>query len=810
MSGLQEARDDNVQAMKQLAAAFSCCRSAPQPTIPAFDETVESLPTTAPRVQRLGKQLPQTRVPQRDSTHATPSRLVGTALALAFMSNAKTLSVVELARRTAAASAFFAGVTVPNTMHGFDSLLSSFLVMLSPGNLSSRGDWLEKARLWRLIFLQQPDGGWRMTDSLAFALEAHAGKRPEHVPKRSKLLDVIGLITGDSSLGDFIDDALTSSDDGGGSDSSDGDAPRSKAKPLTDCPLTFSATALRRRMPPDLLRVNDRYEAAKAKQAALRTTPRADALVAVGRAEGAAPLRARQPLELAVERSKPLQSAAPETELSMNLGTCISILGRPFTPFEHPVRAVVQKAQPVRDAGSDYTSYTSASESVLSVSGFANVKRVRVPARIPVERIWCTALALAVLEEADSSWLVDDEAEPERTVVDLGRAFLKAQSRESHRLRRLLSKGVLSEAAEKSRSAWKRIQAAYVAQLRDTDVLNKFNALTHLQRASSRVVRSCMIDHSTFAVFLDTAGYLARWQRFMILITLVLSTLLTSIWFYYSRGATCCTEIRTILDCDPVGDCLGFTGDCGDLQSQFADLQGPFVYSDGPGDPPTEHDSLADYVCHAFPDDAYVTDQFFVGLISVAVALPVDMILVRMFEASNEGDAPEQWLEAPSGNWKLLLGKDCHHAWNYDAKDKPVSDLVKWIARRGGEDIFAIIMRLIAWLWVKLRGQPAEDSKAEDDDDKSDAAESFDSAEARSDACSKRGYAFGGLLGVYVVWAVFSWVIFTYGMLIYKQLGDSAQKEFAKVRLLICAALSFRSRLSYARSGHRRGASGTR
>ena len=62
------------------------------------------------------------------------------------------------------------------------------------------------------------------------------------------------------------------------------------------------------------------------------------------------------------------------------------------------------------------------------------------------------------------------------------------------------------------------------------DVINKFKALTHLQRASARVVRSVMTDHSTFAVFLDTAGYLARWQRFMILITLVLSTLLTSIW----------------------------------------------------------------------------------------------------------------------------------------------------------------------------------------------------------------------------------------------------------------------------------------
>ena len=248
-----------------------------------------------------------------------------------------------------------------------------------------------------------------------------------------------------------------------------------------------------------------------------------------------------------------------------------------------------------------------------------------------------------------------------------------------------------------------------------------------------------------------------------------------------------------------MGDCLGFTGDCGDLQTQFADLQGPFLYSDGPGDPPTEHDTLADYVCHAFPDDAYVTDQFFVGLISVAVALPVDLLLVRMFEASNEGDAPERWLDAPSGVWRLLLGKDCHRQWQYDSKSKPVSDLVKWLARRGTEALPGIVMRLLRWLWANACRAPAEepangDMKAGDDDASvSDDVTSMDSAEARLEACSKRGYAFGGLLGVYVVWAVFSWVIFTYGMLIYKTLGDSAQKEFAKVRQK-CVALRFLGR----------------
>jgi hypothetical protein len=92
-----------------------------------------------------------------------------------------------------------------------------------------------------------------------------------------------------------------------------------------------------------------------------------------------------------------------------------------------------------------------------------------------------------------------------------------------------------------------------------------------------------------------------RWQRFMILVTLVLSTLLTSIWFYSSRGAQCCAEIRAILGCAPAGPCRGYVGDCADILAQFSDVEGPYIFSDGPGEPPTPHMYLDDYVCHAFP-----------------------------------------------------------------------------------------------------------------------------------------------------------------------------------------------------------------
>ena len=579
--GLQDAHDENVAAMKQLADAFSCCAPAakPQKRIPAFggakydgsdpednSPNYQAMPLRPkgvvgpillPKSRRAPSPdempaPPRLRKPAAADARPTPSRLVGTALALAFCANAKTLSVVELARRTAAASAFFSGITVPGTMHGFDDLLARFKVLLSPGNMSTRGDWLAKARLWRLILLQQPDGSWRMTDSLAFAFEAHAGKRPKHVPKRSKLLDFIGLFTGDTGLDDIIDEAL--SDDDADSDASSGSEDGAGFKKSYDCPLTFSAVAMRKRLPRELLAVNARYEAAKAEAEARDKAAR--------RAADAATREARRATRRAEELAAAAAARKPEPQLALpftagSLGTFFSAL--PALPFAAAESAPAKLAPPARRPPL-LTAPTSASTGGESERnrGYEQ-KRERLPRRIPVERIWSTALALSVLEESDSSWLADGEAEPERTVVDVGRAFLAQQARGSRRVRRLLRSGALVAAAEKARNDWKRITEAHVAQLcvplrcarvllhcrrlalthapstmlplrREMDVINKFTALTHLQRASARVVRSVMTDHSTFAVFLDTAGYLARWQRFMILITLVLSTLLTSIW----------------------------------------------------------------------------------------------------------------------------------------------------------------------------------------------------------------------------------------------------------------------------------------
>jgi hypothetical protein len=151
-------------------------------------------------------------------------------------------------------------------------------------------------------------------------------------------------------------------------------------------------------------------------------------------------------------------------------------------------------------------------------------------------------------------------------------------------------------------------------------------------------------------------------------------------------------------------------------------------------------------------------DQIFVGLISVAVALPVDMLLARAFEIANEGDEPASWLDAPGGSVKLLLGKDAHNGWRLADPERPVSDLLLWCVRYSAETLFASALRLVAWAWRRLRGREPEPDE-EEDEGSAAASGSGASAEARGAALRKRLYASVGLLGVYIVWVGFVYVI---------------------------------------------------
>jgi hypothetical protein len=577
------------------------------------------------------------------------NKLLGTALVFAFMANAKTVPVAELARRQKAASGHFAGVRVPGIAFGFDALLSMFLVMLSPGNLSSRGDWLEKARLWRLIMLQQQDGGWRVSESLAFAVEAHAGSPPPPRDAPSKCATVLGLLAG-GELDEALEEALTSSSD---DDEEDAAVLREQRGAATlmgriDCPLTFSATAIRQRMPKALLRLNLRFSR---QQSRLQAAPSAAAAAATPRhaAEEASLVAAQHEKQLVTaaaadagtdgtleqvaasaleapqqEETRPLAEeqlvaaapAAPATNAAATAAAASSggvrkpqggmvnhaargghgargARGRPAaargasnsngrrregrsndasvaqtaaTAMEAPseedapsvadeqkqftaaITASADDEPPLKQASavvatgplslassgasslqqrcteelqpssepasnSNMLRSTPSSHDAAAVvaawppddaSAAADTADTRAAARtssrllhgrVPIERIWCTVLCLKILEEQDECWLADEDAEPEETIVDRGRIFLEAQAEANEGVKKLLAAGTLQNAAERARKDWHAIQEHNISALRDAEVLSRFTALTHMQRASARVVRSMMTDH---------------------------------------------------------------------------------------------------------------------------------------------------------------------------------------------------------------------------------------------------------------------------------------------------------------------------
>jgi hypothetical protein len=800
LAGMEEAQDDHDAVMVHLLQALRCCVLLQDPTdsnrIPRtiiLEEEEQAGAVKAADGAPLPPMLPMPHSTRRylmaeeavvlspavESAEDPRSRLLaGTALVFAFMANTHTLPVVEHARRTAAARAFFGAARAPGIDHGFDALLNHFMVMLSEENLTARDDWLEKARLWRFALLQLADGGWAApSSSLAFALQAREGAVPPRDKRPGKwravlaaLLDGGGGSSDDEEeLDDALTDALKEEEEDDGADAAvqadDGDG----AHFVADCTLTFSVRALAQRMP-DTLKQLARWEAAEAAVAAHAAAEARDD-----------ELRARACADLRDSHSEQLRASA-----------LVELTAPPSSLLSSP---------------------PSSPSSPSSTATVVQMRGTYTRPRVAVDRIWTTLLALSALADSEVCLLAEEPEEGAqfRSIVDAGHAFLEAQAGMDNRLRELLASGTLQTAAVKARRDWGRIQAANVEALRETDVVTRFTALSHAQRSSARVMRSLMVDHSMFATFLDTSGYIMRWQRFMIIVTIILSTLLVSIWFYYSRGAQCCAELHALLDagagrallpdgtCAPLAAaldagvlagcppgaalCLGFAGDCADLQEQFADLQGCYVYGDPGAEEP--HETLADYVCHAFPDDAYTTDQFFVGLISVAVALPVDMFLQYAFEIANEVEFPETWLDAPPGTWKLLLGADCHNGWRLAEPTVRIRSVVLWLVRERRDGYVAAVLHLLRWLLRQLKREqepPSGNNDAASSSGRSSGSGSSSDAraEARADALAKRAYAAAGLAGVYVVWTIFSWFIFTYGMLVYKQLGPSAETEFAK------------------------------
>ena len=172
-----------------------------------------------------------------------------------------------------------------------------------------------------------------------------------------------------------------------------------------------------------------------------------------------------------------------------------------------------------------------------------------------------------------------------------------------------------------------------------------------------------------------------------------------------SQGANCCADMRLILDsgpdggaCPPVGPCRGFEGNCGDIANQFATLP---VLPDYPN-------GLQDWQCTAFPDDENKpVDSFIVGLISIAIGLPVTLFIATCFGIANDSEAPESWLEW-YGYQKLIWGPRAHRRWHYTGPAGQPPRYVKWYVRSVGAPPSETAANLVRSLWAFLtRSEPA-------------------------------------------------------------------------------------------------------
>ena len=193
-------------------------------------------------------------------------------------------------------------------------------------------------------------------------------------------------------------------------------------------------------------------------------------------------------------------------------------------------------------------------------------------------------------------------------------------------------------------------------------------------------------------------------------------------------------------------------------------------------------------------------DSFIVGLISIAIAIPVSMFIAACFAIANDADAPESWLEWV-GWRKLVFGANAHRRWHYTGSKGQPGRHVKWYVRSSAaaapETLINLWHSLVCALtgrelpWLKAareakekkeqhaaHGQAPEGDKP--DHVKGDAASGAQGGEAavmeveapEDDAFSvsssvrearalsryKRLLATTGFVSVYVVWAIFTWV----------------------------------------------------
>ena len=621
-------------------------------------------------------------------------RIAATALLYAVISMRNLLPEFEIAQRQVATAEYFtaAGMDEPDAPRFFE-LLRLMKCMMASDNIRKSGQWLDRARLWRLILLVQPDGRFEPTQGLALALQAVRAKPAVAVTKTrsrlAKLWTLAGIIAGMAAA-------------------------------------FFVGMRERSERPNQVVEVDDRHEM---DDTALDDFNPED-----------------EEEEVAVNAEK----AAPrDCPLTYSL---VAILHS--TP-----RFLVRKDAP--------------DEPGLSLHA----------ARV----VWTTALAAATMGNLDVNWATSGpgypglgalgDGETPLTLLDGAETWLEQQPLTPAALARVHT------AARHRVAEWARVQNERITDMRAAELRTMAHGATIVQRTAGSLVQTLLCSHQTFSVFLTPyLDCIRRWQCFIALLSSILCVLVVNIWMYWSKALNCCLEARALVGCSPVTaePCLGYTGDCADLATVFAGIS----FENAPGIPD-------DYVCLQFPNDDSQRDSLILGLISWAVSLPVIILILNCFWCANAPDYDPAWLRWDFQR-RIFMGRA---NWRYAPSDgtKRPSAAKRCAATAWGVNIYyntqqylierptAFFFRIAQRRRVR-RGLPELDPAGR-------------LGAGLMTQIKMQLFGVIGMAATYLIWALMSWIIFTYGSLVYRLMGDEAQSKFAEgwgVGLAISQATQFK------------------
>ena len=289
-----------------------------------------------------------------------------------------------------------------------------------------------------------------------------------------------------------------------------------------------------------------------------------------------------------------------------------------------------------------------------------------------VERIWCTLLAMRGCSHYGLTWVLNpwDDEFAEYDINQRGWAYLAKKVGDDQ----AIAHAVMSAdaAADRAVGTWRVEHEDAMHALRDLTLKREIElkkrprsfdrkqplryrclgffsstvcVLAHPVTAARRFTKSAWVctkwvTHTYAKAHMLFRSFLAKptdsftgGEQFVTQSTIYVTSLLVTIWFFYSRATTCCVLLRRDLGCsdDPLEA-------CGDIPENAgcALLMSPNVNSVIP----------EDWRCTAFPDTEDVTHFVIVVVIQLAVMFPVRFTLTRGFTAGGGTVMEPHWRQA--------------------------------------------------------------------------------------------------------------------------------------------------------------------